>query len=168
VSTFGYAHASPLEFVDSLGLDAEFPGLFALTTIEAAKRDISLDQAVARGSLARGFTLPILAAAISPDAVGLVGSGGVAACEASAEGISALSRAFGPRQNWIRLGPSYSKSLKQPIDMSIRWGASPAKGGKYIDQIGSPSLQSINQWLRNQQIPFGGWRSVDPGHFHLW
>jgi RHS repeat-associated protein len=77
-------------------------------------------------------------------------------------------KAVGPLQNWFRFGPSYSKSLGQPIAWSFRWGASPAKGGKYIQQIGSPTLQNLNQSLRNQQLPFGGWRSADPGHFHIW
>lgn len=79
-----------------------------------------------------------------------------------------VDKGMGPLKNWIRIGPSYSKTLGQQIDMSIRWGASPIGKGKYLNQIVSPTLRDLNQWLRNQRFPFGGWRSVDPGHFHLW
>jgi hypothetical protein len=81
---------------------------------------------------------------------------------------SALGQAAGPLQQWIRLGPSYSRAGGFQVDMSIRWGASPARGGIYIQQIPSTTLQNVNQWLRSLRIPGGGWRSADPGHFHLW
>jgi hypothetical protein len=74
----------------------------------------------------------------------------------------------GPVVQWVRIGPSYSKSAGQAVDMSIRWGASPTGGGKYIRQIPSKTMQGLNQWLRAQRLPFGGTRSADPGHFHLW
>jgi hypothetical protein len=80
----------------------------------------------------------------------------------------ALGQAAGPLKQWVRLGPSYSRAGGFQVDMSIRWGASPARGGIYIQQIPSSTLQNVNQWLRSQRIPGGGWRSADPGHFHLW
>ncbi|MEL6636596.1 MAG: RHS repeat-associated core domain-containing protein [Bacteroidota bacterium] len=86
---------------------------------------------------------------------------------AARNGSQFLRKAFGPAKQWLRVGPSYSKALGQGISKSIRWGASPAKKGKYIKQIGSPRLQRFNQWLRSKKLPFGGWRSADPGHFHL-
>ncbi|MFH2046635.1 MAG: RHS repeat-associated core domain-containing protein [Pseudomonadota bacterium] len=86
----------------------------------------------------------------------------------TARGIQAVSKAAGPLKNWIRPGPSYSKALGRNIDMSIRWGASPAKKLKYVKQIKNKALRKLNQWLRSKRLPFGGWRSVDPGHFHLW
>jgi RHS repeat-associated protein len=79
-----------------------------------------------------------------------------------------LGKVAGPLGQWIRIGPSYSRSLDQRIAMSIRWGASTAKGGKYVNQIPNDTLRDVNQWLRAQQIPFSGWRGGDPGHFHLW
>ena len=83
-------------------------------------------------------------------------------------GGSAISQAAGPLKQWVRIGPSYSKVGQFQVDMSIRWGASPAGGGKYIQQIPSTTFQNVNQWLRSQQVPVGGWRAADPGHFHLW
>jgi RHS repeat-associated protein len=86
----------------------------------------------------------------------------------TAGGGGALGRAAGPLKQWVRFGPSYSKAAGAKVDMSMRWGASPARGGIYIQQIPSATLQNVNQWLRSQQVPFGGWRAADPGHFHLW
>lgn len=81
--------------------------------------------------------------------------------------IRGIGTAFGPLKQWVRIGPSYSKALGQKIALSIRWGASPTKGGIYIKQIGSQSLQRLNQWLRARRIPVDGWRTADPGHLHL-
>jgi hypothetical protein len=75
---------------------------------------------------------------------------------------------FGPLKQWIRVGKSYSRNLDEPISLSLRWGASPAKGGKYLKQIPNPTLRSFNQQLRSKRIPFGGWRAKDPGHFHIY
>ncbi len=83
------------------------------------------------------------------------------------EGLGALKFATGPSSQWLRVGPSYSKSLGTDIALSIRWGASPARRGFYLKQIGSPTLLDINQYLRSKRIPFGGWRFADPGHLHL-
>jgi RHS repeat-associated protein len=85
----------------------------------------------------------------------------------SAGGGSALSQAAGPLKQWLRVGPSYSRAGQFEVELSVRWGASPAGGGKYIQQIPSTTMQNLNQWLRAQQILFGGWRAADPGHFHL-
>ena len=83
-------------------------------------------------------------------------------------GEFSAGRAIGPLTQWFRLGKSYSGSLGQNIEYSARWGASSAKGGKYLNQIGSPTLRSFNQWLRSQRLPLPGWRAADPGHLHIW
>lgn len=87
---------------------------------------------------------------------------------ATAGGGGLLGEAAGPLKQWIRFGPSYSRAGGFSVDMSIRWGASPAGGGRYIQQIPSTTLQDFNQWLRSLRVPVGGWRAADPGHFHLW
>jgi hypothetical protein len=79
---------------------------------------------------------------------------------ALAKGVGA---AAGPAVNWLRIGSSYSQSLKQPIALSLRWGA----GGKYYMQIPNGTLRGFNQWLRKLRIPIPGWRFADPGHLHL-
>jgi len=78
-----------------------------------------------------------------------------------------LRNEAGPLKQWIRIGRSYSKNLGQDISMSIRWGASPANGGKYLNQIPNSYFRNLNQWLRGKAIPGFGWRSDDAGHFHL-
>ncbi len=88
--------------------------------------------------------------------------------ELTLAGSGGASRAIGPVKNWIRVGPSYSRTLNQRIAMSVRWGASPARGGRYVRQIGSPTLRVVNQWLRGLKLPGSSWRVLDPGHFHLW
>jgi hypothetical protein len=79
-----------------------------------------------------------------------------------------LAKAAGPFKQWLRFGPSYSRAGGFEVEMSIRWGASPVGGGKYVNQIPSQTMRDFNQWLRSTQAPFGGWRAADPGHFHLW
>jgi hypothetical protein len=82
-------------------------------------------------------------------------------------GGAAISKAAGPLKQWVRIGPSYSRAGGFPVAMSIRWGASPARGGAYLRQIPSETMREFNQWLRSKSLPFGGWRSADPGYFHL-
>jgi hypothetical protein len=86
---------------------------------------------------------------------------------ATLAGGAGFTRIAGPFRNWLRLGPSYSKALQTDVDLSLRWGASPARGGKYIDEIPTEFMRDFNQWLRQQQLPFGGDRAIDPGHFHI-
>ncbi|MBA4387843.1 MAG: hypothetical protein C0404_07670 [Verrucomicrobia bacterium] len=75
---------------------------------------------------------------------------------------------IGPLKQWIRIGPSYSKTKGEAVEMSIRRGASPAGKGKYLAQIGNQTLRQFNQWLRGLRIPGTSWRVRDGGHFHLW
>lgn len=42
-----------------------------------------------------------------------------------------------------------------------------ARNGKYLKQIGSPTLRTFNQWLRSLKLPGNSWRVQDPGHFHV-
>ncbi len=53
--------------------------------------------------------------------------------------------------------------------VSLRWGESPAASGKYVNQIGSEVVRSMNRWLREVRLPPGvrWWRTADPGHLHL-
>lgn len=81
--------------------------------------------------------------------------------------VTAAKVAVGPRKNWIRWGASKSQTLGKKTELSISWGASYAKNGKYVNQIGNQSLRNFNQSLRNKSLPVGGWRSIDPGHFHI-
>ena len=78
-----------------------------------------------------------------------------------------LALVMEPSKQWLRLGSSYSHSMGQKISLSIRWGASPIGGGKYIRQIPSPTMQRFNQYLRGKSLPLPGWRARDAGHFHL-
>ncbi len=99
-----------------------------------------------------------------------VKSGGQAVFSTLKGRLTSLKKAFGPRANWVR-GPkgSYSKSLGKKTQSSISWGASPARKGKYVKQIGNKFLRKLNQWLRGKRIPPGkkSWRTTDPGHLHL-
>jgi hypothetical protein len=72
-------------------------------------------------------------------------------------------RSTGGKKQWLRFGESYSKAGGFPT-FGVRWGA----GGNYWKKIGSPNLQNMNKQFRQTKLPFGGWRSADPGHFHFW
>jgi len=80
---------------------------------------------------------------------------------------SLIKGAAGPLKQWVRIGPSFSKAAGESVNLSIRWGASPVGGGKYIKQIPSTTFQRFNQWLRGQKLPGNGWRTQDSGHLHL-
>ncbi|MEM8970023.1 MAG: RHS repeat-associated core domain-containing protein, partial [Bacteroidota bacterium] len=78
-----------------------------------------------------------------------------------------ISAAFGPMKQWVRVGPSYSHYLGGHTKLSIRWGASPVGNWRYVNQIGSPTLRTVNQSLRMMRLPLPGWRFKDAGHLHL-
>ncbi len=78
-----------------------------------------------------------------------------------------IKMAAGPTKQWLRIGKSYSKNLSSPISLSVKWGASPAKNGKYLNEIPSSTLRKINQKIRKLKLPGNNWRVNDPGHFHI-
>ena len=80
---------------------------------------------------------------------------------------SLVKGAAGPLAQWVRFGPSYSKAAGESIELSVRWGASPIGGGKYIQQIPSTTFQRFNQWLRGKKLPGNSWRTQDAGHLHI-
>ena len=70
----------------------------------------------------------------------------------------------GSVNQWVRLGSSYSRAGKFPVDLSLRWGASP----RYLNQVPEWSgMRSLNQGLREFRLPMSGWRAADSGHFHF-
>jgi hypothetical protein len=89
---------------------------------------------------------------------------GVAADVLLAKG--AVRAVAGPMKQWVRIGKSYSTELGLHTRLSIRIGASPAGNYKYLAQIPSPIMQSLNQSLRTVRFP--GWRGLDAGHYHIW
>ena len=97
-----------------------------------------------------------------------LGGEGVGAVALAGAGAVKALQYTGPAANWVRLGRSYSQTLQGTVRLSLRWGASPAKNGKYLQQIPSQTLRALNQRMRNQRVPLPGWRSADPGHLHLW
>ncbi|HEX7221244.1 MAG TPA: RHS repeat-associated core domain-containing protein [Burkholderiales bacterium] len=78
-------------------------------------------------------------------------------------GVSNLGAATGPLNAWIRFGPSFSISKNAPTTFSIKYGSNPY----YVQQIGNPTLQSINIQLRSSSVPLPGRAFGDPGHIHL-
>lgn len=81
--------------------------------------------------------------------------------------LSRIKNATGGWSQWIRVGPSFSTSGQFSTKLSIKWGASPTKGMKYVNMIGNKVLRSFNQWLRKRKLPGNSWRTRDPGHFHI-
>ena len=97
-----------------------------------------------------------------------LGGEGVGTVALAGAGAVKVFQYTGPAANWVRLGRSYSQTLQGTVRLSLRWGASPARNGKYLQQIPSQTLRALNQWMRNQRVPLPGWRYADPGHLHLW
>jgi hypothetical protein len=77
--------------------------------------------------------------------------------------VGAAKYAMGPMKQWIRVGPSFSK-IGGFETIAMRWGA----GGNFWKKIPSKTLQEFNKKLRETRLPISNWRTVDPGHFHLW
>uniref|UniRef100_UPI0024A67658 RHS repeat-associated core domain-containing protein n=1 Tax=Pelagibius sp. Alg239-R121 TaxID=2993448 RepID=UPI0024A67658 len=80
-----------------------------------------------------------------------------------ATSFAGVLRSAGPLKQWIRFGNSYSRTGGFKTSFSIKWGASP----KFIQQIPSVTLQRLNRWVRGLKLPGNGWRTRDPGHFHI-
>lgn len=74
-----------------------------------------------------------------------------------------LKPVVGTPQNWVRIGPSFSKS-QNIHTQAIRWGSN----SHYQKQIGSSTLRNLNNSLHNTKLPGNSWRVRDKGHFHLW
>lgn len=155
---YEYSFGDPINYVD---IGGENPLLITIITGAGvgAGIEIALQLAANGGNFGCIDWGGVATAAVVGGALG--GFGRVAG--------GALRAATGPLKQWVRIGRSYSRSLGQPISNSVRWGASPAKGGRYLRQIGSPRLRAFNQWLRARRLPPGQrwWRTADPGHFHL-
>ena len=154
----------PQEVVDAVaGFGDEITsgfGLFDTSLTEMAREGLGVDDEVNKCSDAYQY------GGYTADIWGL-GLGGYTAAPRISGAVRGLRQAFGPRKQWLRLGPSYSRSLEQSISLSLRWGASTAKNGRYVNQIGNRVLRRVNQWLRSKRIPLPGWRFRDPGHIHI-
>jgi len=98
---YDYANNNPYKFIDPDGRDPQLPSFFTLSTFEAAKRDTTLDQAVRAGALTRTMTMPAVAVAAAPSAIGLGITGAGAAVGAAGEAAGAAIEAVGPRKAGI-------------------------------------------------------------------
>lgn len=132
-----------------------------------------------------GALLPFVAVALSGGAVGAWGNHahsykttgqpasvsstlkatgtGIATGASMYGGGRALRPIVGTPQNWVRVGPSFSKS-QNVHTQAIRWGSN----SYYQKQIGNNTLRNLNNSLHNTKLPGNSWRVQDKGHFHLW
>jgi RHS repeat-associated protein len=87
-------------------------------------------------------------------------------CEAAALfGVRNLSKINIVRNNnWLRLGPSYSKFMGQKTQYSIKWGA----GFNHWKKMAPGIMKDANAFIRKIKIPVNSSRTNDPGHLHLW
>lgn len=92
LNAYAYAHGVPLMLIDTLGLDPEFPSLdhppsmLDLTTMQAVRRDTTLNEAISRGEGFRNLTGPLMIGATTfPYAGALATESSIAACRAVPE-----------------------------------------------------------------------------------
>jgi RHS repeat-associated protein len=95
---YAYANSSPYKYIDPDGRDPDLPSFFTLSTIEAAKRDTTMEQATQRGALTRSVTMPAIALAAAPSAIGLAATGASATVAVGAEAAGAAVEAIGTRK----------------------------------------------------------------------
>jgi len=95
---YAYANNSPYKYIDPDGRDPELPSFFTLSTIEAARRDTTLEQATQRGALTRSVTMPAIAIAASPSAIGVAVTGATATPAVAGEVAGAVAEAVGTRK----------------------------------------------------------------------
>jgi hypothetical protein len=100
---------------------------------------------------------------IAPKGVGLLTKAESALGSAIGKAESYFLKETVGLKQWIRFGPSYSVEGGFKT-YGVRWGA----GAKFWKKIGNPTLRQWNRQFRQTKLPFGGWRSADPGHFHFW
>ena len=68
------------------------------------------------------------------------------------------------RKQWFRFNTTYSQSGGYPT-VGLKWGASPHFNKMTYSDY--PNLMFLNSAFRNTKLPGSGWRTADPGHFHL-
>jgi RHS repeat-associated protein len=87
LNLYSYVEGDPMTFIDPDGESGEVllrpPSFFTLTTIEAARRDTTIDEAVRRGALTRDITMPTIAIAASPNAIASLATTLPVVCEAA-------------------------------------------------------------------------------------
>jgi RHS repeat-associated protein len=66
INTYTYVGGNSIKWSDAKGLQ-----FFTLTTIESAKRNTTIDDAVRAGALTRSITIPAITAALVPSAIGI-------------------------------------------------------------------------------------------------
>jgi RHS repeat-associated protein len=95
---YAYANNSPYKYIDPDGRDSDLPSFFTLSTMEGLRRDTTLDQATQRGALTRSVTMPAIAIAASPSAIGVVGTSAVATPAVAGEVAGAVVETVGTRK----------------------------------------------------------------------
>ena len=66
-------------------------------------------------------------------------------------------------KQWVRYGPSYSRTGNFKTLKSLKWGA----GKRHVNKIHNKHLRSLNKNIRQYKLPGNSWRMNDPGHFHI-
>ncbi len=102
LNTYAYVGGNPVSLVDPMGLQEEAMfgrpySFFRLTTFDAARRDVSIDQAVRNGHLTRTVTMPAAGIALAPSALAVLGTlvePAGAACGAIAQNQAVRETAF--------------------------------------------------------------------------
>jgi RHS repeat-associated protein len=142
---YAYAANNPYKYIDPDGRDPDLPSFFSLSTVEGLRRDTTLDQAVQAGDLTRNVTMPAVATAASPSAIGVAGTGAVATAAAAGEAAGAAVAAVGTRKAGIA-----ALTLVGALGKAVVKGPKPPS---IPQQSLSAAMRTLKQIAKDSKVP---------------
>lgn len=144
---YSYVDGDPVSFTDLLGLQGEItptpPNFFTLTTFEALKKGVTLDEAVRSGVLTREVTLPGISIGLAAPVVAAVGVvGGAAVCRVIPEMLPKVAEACKNPLLALTLGAAICGNVSGTVKDSAR---NFIRDRETIEEIGNATSRTLRR-----------------------